>query len=59
MVNILGKPEQILRSRFGRRGFSLEECRKVLDNKKGDVTFVQKRSFRQSDLGDAAKYINC
>lgn len=59
MVDILRNPEQILTRRFGRRGFSLEECKKVLDNKKGDVSFVKQRSFLKSDLRDIDAFINC
>jgi len=59
LVDVLKNPEQVLQNRFGRRGFSLEECKKILGNKKGDVIHVKQWSFRGSDLRDAATPINC
>jgi hypothetical protein len=37
----------------------MEECKKILGNKKGDVIHVKQWSFRGSDLRDAATPINC
>ncbi len=59
MVHIMSRPEQILEKSFGRRGYSLEECKKILESRRGDVTYIQQRSFRNTCLKDVGEVRNC
>lgn len=59
MLTILREPEKILKSRFNRRGFSLEECKNILQSKKGDVTFLKQRSLFKSNIKDLGNFVNC
>lgn len=59
MVTVLREPEKILKSRFGRRGFSLEECKNIIKSKKGDVTLLKHRNLFKSNIKDLGNFVNC
>lgn len=59
LVHIMSNQEQILEKSFGRRGYSLEECKKILESRRGDVTYIKQRSFRKTCLKDVGEVRNC
>ncbi|NMB40873.1 MAG: hypothetical protein GX996_02940 [Firmicutes bacterium] len=61
MVRIVKSFEQKMMGRLFRRGYSEEECEKILAGKSriGDVTVLNKRSFGQHSLRDFVKINSC
>ncbi|NMB35120.1 MAG: hypothetical protein GX989_02405 [Firmicutes bacterium] len=53
------RSEQKLYERLAHRGYSLEDCQKLLANRHGDVIIINRRSKRQTDLKDFASINNC
>ncbi len=59
MVNIMNKPEQVLKIRLGRRGYSLEDCKELLENRRGDVSLINKRGSLKTSLKDTGSIRHC
>ena len=51
MVHVVKSAEELLKGRLSRRGFSSEDCQKILKSK-GDVILLSKFSHRKNDLKD-------
>ena len=61
MVQIIKNFDQKMIGRLKRRGYSEEECKKILDGKSriSDVTILNKRGFGKNSLRDFVKVNNC
>ncbi len=59
MVQLIKKPEEILEKRLSRRGYNMEDCRKMLRNAGGGVVVFNKRSLRNCSLKDYVDVKNC
>ena len=42
LVKLIKKPEEIMERRLSRRGYNLEDCRKMLDNAGGGIVIFNK-----------------
>ena len=56
MVNIVKQPADILKTRLARRGYSMEESKELLKNRKGDLIYLRKRGSRKSNVKDLKQY---
>ncbi|RJX27440.1 MAG: hypothetical protein C4554_04200 [Dethiobacter sp.] len=59
MVKIVNNPELKIKERLGRRGFSEEECQKVLQSSSSGVIILNKRSLRRNSLKDFVGIKSC
>ncbi|HHU75345.1 MAG TPA: hypothetical protein GXZ24_00395 [Firmicutes bacterium] len=50
MIDMVRSSEGLLRERLGRRGFTEDDCRQLLQSSNGNVIFPKKYSLRQSNL---------
>jgi|LFRM01.2.fsa_nt_gb hypothetical protein len=59
LVKLIKKPEEIMERRLSRRGYNLEDCRKMLDNAGGGIVIFNKRSLRSCSLKDFVDVKSC
>lgn len=45
-----------MQNRLSRRGYNLEECRDLLEKRKGNLLYLKKRTFRQSNIKDINRF---
>jgi hypothetical protein len=59
LVQIINNPELKIKERLGRRGFSEEDCKKVLESSSGGVIILKNRSLRRNSLKDFVGVKSC
>jgi hypothetical protein len=59
LAQLIKKPEEIMEKRLSRRGYNLEDCRKMLDNASEGIVIFNKRSLRSCSLRDYVDVKSC
>lgn len=55
-MNVIKSPVEQMKNRLIRRGYNVEESRDLLEKRKGNLLYVKKRSFRESNVKDLKRF---